>query len=340
MAKQTINNGESGLAVRNKLNNMFTELFDGAVTLTFTSEITGSGTSSIALTIASNVVTNSKLAKMVANTIKANANSTTENAQDIALSINQVLGRLSDNIEPIDLVTTTISVGDFTGDYSGLATETNWTDNFCSSATVAGSSGDFHFGVGDSGCSYYAYYGQSGWHRVYTDNRITDTTLIAELISTWTADTYNATIGDLGQIYIIGSYEYICIDGILHTWYRNLKVSATVTTTDISFLPAPQIEVRKVDNDTFTIAAKYDIISIIAENNDTTPGNISIGTADGLTDLVPSTALSVVATLDAGIELVYTPSANWTKDTLRTMYINIDSATAVTLHIVIQKKVN
>lgn len=53
------------------------------VSMTFTGDVTGSGALNVTLTIATNAVTNSKLAQMPANTVKANITGSTANAQDI-----------------------------------------------------------------------------------------------------------------------------------------------------------------------------------------------------------------------------------------------------------------
>lgn len=235
----------------------------------------------------------------------------------------------------VSTATTALNIGDFTGAYAGLATETNWIDNFTNA--VAGSSGDQHFGVGSIGCAYYAYYSQSGWNRFYVDSRITYTTLInaLETSGNWTADTYNASIGDFGQTYFNNDYEYRCTDGVYHTWYRNLIVSNTVTSTDITFLPYPQINLGIADNSTFTIPAKADIVSIMVEAETTTSGNISIGSADGLSDIVASTSLPIV--IGNKKQLIYQVDPNYPTNSIRTLYVNIDSAATVKILTVIQK---
>jgi len=252
-----------------------------------------------------------------------------------------LIGSVNNIPEEVDTITSALSVGDFTGAYSGLALEANWTNNFCSGATVAGASGDLHFGVGANGTSYYAFYSQSGWNRVYSDNRITDVALIAILQTSanWTADTYNVVAGtnkgDLMQVYEDSTYEYACIDGVNKTWYRRLKVSNTVTTTDVAYLPFPQVAVGKADNGTIVIPAKCDIVKVRVVAETTTAGNISIGSADGLSDVVASTALPT--TIGQGIQLDYIENPAFPNAGDRTLYINIDSAASVTLQIVNQK---
>jgi len=277
---------------------------------------------------------------MPANTVKVNATASTANAQDLPIGINQVVGRLSGNMQAIDTVTTTISVGDFTGVYAGLAVESNWTNNFTNAVTSSNSL-DFHFGAGANGTLYYCYYGQSGWNRVYTDNRITLSSLIVilETSANWMNDTYNAVSGDIGQMYVNSNYIYRCIDGSLHTWYRDLKVSNTVTSTDITFLSKPQIEIAKVTTDTFTVEAKFDITQITVEALTTTAGNISIGSAAGLSDIVPVTALPVV--IGTTKRLLYLEDADYPTRSNRTMYITLTGTLqSVNLHLVLQKIFN
>jgi len=254
------------------------------------------------------------------------------------------IGNASNAPIEIPSVMTYLSIGDFQNAYAGLAVEANWTNNFCSGATVAGASGDLHFGVGANGTSYYAHYGQSGWNRSYTDHRVTDAALIAILQTTanWTADTYNVVAGtnrgDLMQVYEDSTYEYACIDGASKTWYRRLKVSNTVTTTDVAYLPFPQIAVGKTNvalNDTIIIPAKCDVVKMRVVAEGTTAGNISIGSVKGLSDVVASTELPTTA--GQGIQLDYIENPAYPNGSDRTLYINIDSAASVTLQIVNQK---
>jgi hypothetical protein len=64
-------------------NIVFSELGGGGGTITLTGDVTGSGTSSLATTIAANAVTNSKLAQMASHTYKGNNTGSTANAADI-----------------------------------------------------------------------------------------------------------------------------------------------------------------------------------------------------------------------------------------------------------------
>jgi hypothetical protein len=296
-----------------------------------------------AQTIAANAVTNAKAAKMPSNSLKGNNTASTADAADIALSTQQVIGRLAGNIVPINLVTSSLTVGDFMGAYAGLAVEANWTNNYCLSATVAGASGDLHFGIGNNGTTYYAFYGQTGWNRVYSDNRVTDAALIAILQTSanWTsAMTYSVASetnrGDLGQIYVDGNFEYRCIDGVAHTWYRDIMLSNSITATDITFLPKPQIEVGKINADTFVIESKFDIESIRVVAETTTAGNISIGSAAGLSDIVAITALPTV--IGTGLMLLYVANPNFPTSASRSLYVTISSAASVTFQIITQKK--
>jgi hypothetical protein len=181
----------------------------------------------------------------------------------------------------LETIETTFYVGDFTGDFSGLATESNWTDNI--TALVAGALGDRAIGIGSLGCIYECFYTQYGWARDYINPFITDSALIASLQTSgnWTKVTdtisyYNASTGDRGQRYYANGYNYECINGTAHTWIR-IGALDTVEVTDINYIPKPQIEVGKGIGDIITIPAKYDIVSIVAESETTTAGNITIG---------------------------------------------------------------
>lgn len=73
----------------------------GDQTITLTNDVVGSGTGSFSTTIAANVVTNSKLAQMAANTVKVNNTNASGNAIDLPLPINTLLGRNNGDIEAI-----------------------------------------------------------------------------------------------------------------------------------------------------------------------------------------------------------------------------------------------
>jgi len=237
--------------------------------------------------------------------------------------------------EETETVFAALATGDFTGAYAPLAVESNWLNNMTN--VVAGQPGEIRFGTGSTGTKYYVFYTSSDCMRIYADNRITDATLISALQNSanWTANTYNASLGDYGQRYIDNTYEYVCVNGAGHVWYRNLIVSQTTTTTDASFLPKLQLSLGKADNSTIEIEAKYDIISIIVEAETTTAGDISIGSADGLSDVVASTALPTI--IGTKKRLIYIINPDFPKATNRTLYVNISSAATVKINILIQK---
>lgn len=239
-------------------------------------------------------------------------------------------------------VTTSITVGDFTGAFTGLAVESNWINNFCSA--VSGVLGNVNFGVGENGTAYYAHYSQSGWNRVYTNPFIDINTALGLSISNalqtssnWISGGYyyNHTSGDVNQQFRNGLWLYTCINGITHTWFRNEQANGTVVATDITFLPFPQVEINKANTNTFVIPAGCEIVKIVVENEGATAGNISIGSALGLADYVPSTALPTVAGVKK--QLQYLVNTNAIQTTSRTLYVGIDSGATVTLRIVNQK---
>jgi len=242
----------------------------------------------------------------------------------------KILAYIVSNAVPIS-----ISVGDFSGAYAGLATESNWTNNVCTS--ISGVLGDRREGTGTIGASYTAEYTQGGWVRTYIDRRITLSSLITALQTTgnWTNKTYAASTGDLDQQYVDSDFIYNCTNGTTHEWYREDKTSNSKTITDSSFFPYPQTEVGKADNGTFEIPAKTEIIAIMVEAETTTAGNISIGSSDGASDIVGSTALPIVAGQKK--QLIYVVNADYPNSYARTMYINISSAATVKLHIINQK---
>jgi hypothetical protein len=76
----------------------------GDQTIILTGDVTGSGVGSFAATIAADAVSNAKLANMGVNSVKGNATAGSANPTDIALAVDQVLGRLSGNIVGIDII--------------------------------------------------------------------------------------------------------------------------------------------------------------------------------------------------------------------------------------------
>ena len=230
-----------------------------------------------------------------------------------------------------------MTVGDYTTNFPDLAVASNWMNNI---ASLTGTLGDRAIGTDELGSISESFYTQYGWARDFVNPFITNATLIAALVTSgnWTfvsdvISSYNASSGDRGQVYYNNGILYYCIGNAAHTWIR-YGPQNTVTSTDINYLRALQVEVGKVDNDTFTQPATYELeTAIYAVAETTTAGNISIGTSDGATDVVGSTALPT--TIDEKVRLtVTTPDATSTD---RTLYINIDSAASVKLEIIIKK---
>lgn len=170
--------------------------------------------------------------------------------------------------------------------------------------------------------------------------KLIDATIIGLLedSSNWTNDIYTGTaitdtfegmyytkedeVPDINEIV----YYYLCNSD--NVWIRLIKGSRY-----LSYIPKPQIEASKADNGTFIITAKHELIKIYVEAETTTAGNISIGKADGDADVVANTALPT--TIGAKELLTIIPLEATTSD--RVLYINIDSAATVKLHILTQK---
>ena len=234
--------------------------------------------------------------------------------------------------------TSALFVGDYANDFPSLITASNWLNNI---AGLAGTLGDRAIGIDELGSISESFYTQYGWARDFINSFITDVTLIASLQTTgnWTSisdiiSTYNASKGDRGQTYYADGIFYFCLGNASHTWLRYGNLN-TVIITDTAYIPKPQIEVGKLDNSTFVIEAKYDIVKIVVEAETTTAGNLSIGSADGLDDIVASVALPVI--VGTKKQLTYLINSDYPTLTNRTMYINIDSIASVKIHIIIQK---
>ena len=151
----------------------------------------------------------------------------------LPLSANKVLmGDANGIAQEKDTVVSTITVGDFTGAFAGLAVESNWTNNFCSA--VSGVLGNVNFGIGENGVGFEAKYSQSGWNRTYTNQYINVNTTLGlstanalQTTSNWTSGGYyyNHTSGDLGQMFRNGVWLYECVDGINHTCFLGSSFS-------------------------------------------------------------------------------------------------------------------
>jgi hypothetical protein len=249
------------------------------------------------------------------------------------------IGGVGNIPEERETATSALFVGDYANDYPVLITGSAWTNNVTN--VISGQLGDRAIGIDELGSISESFFTQYGWTRDFINSFITDATLIAALQTSgnWTAvsdvlSTYNAANGDRNQTYYANGIFYFCIGNVAHTWIRYGNLSS-VEVTDPSYMPKPQIEVGKADNATFIIEAKHDILSIVVEAETTTAGNISIGSADGLTDIVSSTALPIV--IGQKKQLVYIMDPNYPTDTNRTIHINIDSAASVQLTILTQK---
>jgi hypothetical protein len=230
-------------------------------------------------------------------------------------------------------VITSISVGDFTGAYSGLATESNWTNNFTNA--IAGVSPDIRFGTFGNGEQGYAYYSQGGWNRVYSNAYITNATLIAALETSgnWTAEEdhyyYVGTLGDLEQKYYGSGIEYECVNGVTHRWLK--YVIPSVTIADVTYSRTPQIVVA-VDNSTIIIPIQHIFDSIGIKENDATGGTFSIGSSDGATDIVSAVTLAGVTGALKILAIVNLDSMLSLSAT-KTAYINISTAASVNVYI-------
>jgi hypothetical protein len=180
-----------------------------------------------------------------------------------------------------DTESSALTVGNYTVDFPELAEESNWLNNVTN--IISGVIGDRAFGLDELGSISESMYTQYGWSRDFTNSFITDVTRIAALETSgnWTKvtdviSTYNASQGDRGQTYYNNGYFYFCYGTSSHTWLRYGNLD-TITTTDITYFPKPQVEVGKGHGDFFTIEGKFDITNIIVEAETTTAGNLIIG---------------------------------------------------------------
>jgi len=262
------------------------------------------------------------------------------NLGQAALTSSKVwMGNASNIPEETDTAISALFVGDYTNDFPALIIASNWVDNVTNA--IAGQLGDRAIGVDELGSISESFFTQYGWTRDFINSFITDATLIAALQTSgnWTPvsdviSTYNAAKGDRNQSYYANGMFYFCYGTVSHTWirYGNLPF---VQVTDPAYMPKPQIEVGKLDNSTIVIEAKYDIIGITLKAETTTPGNISIGSADGLSDIVAVTALPT--TIGQRKQLLYIVNPDYPTTANRTLYITISSAASVELTILTQK---
>lgn len=257
---------------------------------------------------------------MPANTIKANANATTEIAQNIALAINQVLGRTSGNIEALDLQEQII--------VPGTIASADWSTG---QATYTGIQGQWTV---DTAYKYDCI-GTDTWIR---------TPIMENRIELYLAD-IDDSAGDKTSSELDIAYPTAEIGQRVYGTTRNLYEKRATNvwfaiphniTTDTTYIPERLDDITGLaDNDTITVKAQYDIQSIRIVAETTTPGNISIGSADGLSDIVISTALPT--TIGEGLRLNYIIDNSFPTLASRVLYVNIDSVATVTSQIVLQK---
>lgn len=274
---------------------------------------------------------------MAANTIKVNATTGSAKGTDLALTNNQVLGRLSGNIVPIDLVTSSLSIQSFNvSPYTDLALEANWINN---RSTVIASTGDeFLYGGFDSGTIGYIFGTESGWIRGLSNNlldAISSATLIAQLVTTgnWTKvsdglyiSTASVTTGDLNQEYYVNGNLYKCIAGHpKHTWLRIGTLDVITVSTDFIEIGEPLLGVVTTNTFTRAIATKYTSISV--KNNVAVAGTICIGTSAGASDIVPVTNLAASTTVI--YDLLMTIDQYTDYSTTQTYHVTITTTGAV-----------
>jgi hypothetical protein len=315
----------------------------GDQTITLSTDVTTSSMSNgtYVATIPNDTISNAKLANMAANTIKANNTTNSTDPTDVALSTQQVLGRLDGNIEAIDLVENQLMTNDISGTI--LEIDSNWVD--AQSSAMSGLAGDRYSGTTKIGIKLIAEYTASNfWLRSLSQPYIDVTTTNGILLkaqleteSNWVTSEYNANYGDIGYKYHNSSYEYECIsnNGTTHTWIRKEKFIGTVIIPDTTYLPVPSIS-NYLTTETFTIPIQHKIISIVLRNANTTGGFIQIGSTAGDDDLVASTAIPANTT--SLVELDYQKlnsmlSITATKD----IHITLTTSTEVTLYIITQK---
>ena len=243
--------------------------------------------------------------------------------------------------------TSQLTVGDFTAPYTAFATESNWVNNLMITNAPAGVAGSTCFGTFENGTKGLVKFTQGGWQRFYNDSQIKSSTTIGASIIAWLVTTATwatngfasnttAGFGDTGQEYIVGNTHYVCRsnDGTNHTWEK-IEIFANSVVVNGAYVPVPYKQLNVANASTFVVEGYFDLISVIAIAETTTACNISIGSAAGLADVVPVTALPVV--VGKTKKLQYLDDVNFPTSANRTLYVTISSAATVTLFLIKQK---
>ncbi len=104
---------------------------------------------------------------------------------------------------------------------------------------------------------------------------------------------------------------------------------------NLDFYPCiMQVEKGLKDGDTFIIERRFEIISIYVNNNTLLSGNISIGSAVGLSDIV---AVMTLPENGKPKRMNYIFNSNFPDIHNRTMFVNIESLAKVKLQILTRK---
>ena len=245
-------------------------------------------------------------------------------------------------------VTSSLTVGDFTGIYTPFSTESNWTNNLYTGTVIAGILGDKMYGEFETGAWGSIENTQYGWKRYYNNSKINLAKTLSQsianalaLASNWASSGFytstTAGFGDVGQWHSNGIYKYECIfnDGTNHIWMRTeASLGTPIVIPDVTYIPYYSLAASLTHNSSFVVPALSTVLMLIIETTDTLGGLIKIGTTLSGTDILGSDTIPVTSGVKKNLGMLIFLQPNIIAQTI---YFTSTNSAVFKGHFMIQK---